>query len=254
MKRRAPLAAATSPTDRLEAAVTQALHVAKKARKHHQSLSGDNFYSNKLSELRADATNAFRNLVSQSAGDVTAMAELMELVFSPDTNQKKRLSTSRELLFSLKTTWREQSSASTPESEGLFPLSILVQTNRGYLTTIGRQMNGCYSAGWYDASSVMMRRLVEIAIIEAFEHKGNADKIKSADGNYLHLSELVQRAIAETSWTLSRNAKKGLPHLRDVGHMSAHGRHFLARKEDLERVQLGCRVVVEEFLHHAGLL
>jgi len=36
--------------------------------------------------------------------------------------------------------------------------------------------------------------------------------------------------------------------------MSAHGRYFLARKEDLEKVQQGCRIVVEEFLHHANLL
>ena len=39
-------------------------------------------------------------------------------------------------------------------------------------------MNGCYSSEWYDASAVMMRRLVEIAIIEAFEKKGVAHKIK----------------------------------------------------------------------------
>jgi hypothetical protein len=42
--------------------------------------------------------------------------------------------------------------------------------------------------------------------------------------------------------------------MRDVGHMSAHGRYFAARKEDLEAAKPGCRIVVEEFLHHAGLI
>jgi hypothetical protein len=99
-----------------------------------------------------------------------------------------------------------------------------------------------------------MRRLLEIVIIEAFEAKALAAKITDGDGNYLQLSGLINAALAETSWTLSRNAKKYLPQLRDVGHQSAHGRYFLARREDIERLQPGCRAVLEEFLHHAGLL
>ena len=115
-------------------------------------------------------------------------------------------------------------------------------------------MNGCYSQGWYDGCAVMMRRLVEIAIIEAFEHKAIGNKIKGRDGNYLQLSELVTHALAEPTIPLSRNAKKFLPQLRDAGHWSAHGRYYLAQKDDLEKVQPGCRIVVEEFLHHAQLI
>ena len=115
-------------------------------------------------------------------------------------------------------------------------------------------MNGCYSSGWCDAAAVMMRRLIEIAIIEAFEARGFAAKIKDASGNYLQLSDLVTTALGETAWTLSRNSKKALPSLRDVGHMSAHGRYFSARKDDLEGLKPGCRIVIEEFLHHAHLL
>ncbi len=115
-------------------------------------------------------------------------------------------------------------------------------------------MNGCFDSGWYDASAVMMRRLVEISIIEAFEHKGIAQKIKAADDNYRQLSDLVSIALNEPALSLSRNAKKFLPQLRDVGHMSAHGRFFHAQKEDLDKVQIGFRVVVEELLRHAALL
>ncbi|MDE2179706.1 MAG: DUF4145 domain-containing protein [candidate division NC10 bacterium] len=115
-------------------------------------------------------------------------------------------------------------------------------------------MNGCFSQGWYDASAVMMRRLLEIALIEAFEAKGIAAKIKDTTGDYLQLSDLTARALSETSWTLSRNCKKALPSLRDAGHNSAHGRYYHARREDLEGLRSGCRIVIEEFLHHAGLL
>lgn len=244
-----------SPAVRLEALAQQALHIAKKARKHRQNLANDNFYGNQLAGLRADAANAFRELSSQSVGDTTALAEITEAVFAAQTTGADRLAAARELVFALRTTWKESKPAkSLIGDEGLFPLAILVQANRGYLVTIGRQMNGCFSQGWHDACAVMMRRLIEVSIIEAFEHKAIAQKIKGADGNYIHLTDLVARALAEPTLPLSRNVKRLLPQLRDVGHMSAHGRYFLARKDDLEKVQQGCRVVVEEFLHHAGLL
>jgi hypothetical protein len=242
------------PTAVLEALGHESIAVAKKARKHGKSLRGDNFYGNKLAELRADATNAFRQLSSRSAGDSSALAELVEIVFSPDTHHPKRIEANRELVVALRTTWRESTEPSTAETQDLFPLSILSEAGRGYLVTVGRQMNGCFRAGWFDSCAVMMRRLVEIAIIEAFEAKGIAHKITGADGNYVQLSDLITHALAEQSWTLSRNAKKYLPQLRDLGHQSAHGRYYTARPEDLERVRPGCRVVIEEFLHHAGLL
>ncbi|HEY1372241.1 MAG TPA: hypothetical protein VGH50_07205 [Candidatus Binatia bacterium] len=243
------------PALRLDDLAQQALYITKKARKHRQNLSNDNFYGNKLAELRADAANAFRELSSQSVGDTTALAELTETVFGTKTTVENRLIAVRELSYALRTTWKESRLIGpTIVDEGFFPLTVLVEANRGYLVTVGRQMNGCFSQGWYDACAVMMRRLIEIAIIEAFEHKAIAERIKGADGNYLQLTELVGRALAEPALPLSRNAKKFLPKLRDVGHNSAHGRYFLARKSDIENVQQGCRIVIEEFLHHANLL
>jgi len=172
-------------------------------------------------------------------------------VFSASTKSRERTEAYQQLCYNLRTTSR--SSPTPREDEGLFPLSILSQANRGYLVTIGRQMNGCFAMAWYDASAVMMRRLVEISIIEAFERKGIAGKVKDSSGSYLRLTDLVARALAETAWTLSRNARRGLPQLRDVGHMSAHGRYFSARREDIDALRPACRVVVQEFLHHAGL-
>lgn len=254
MARRRPKTEGASPAERLEYAVQRALDVAKKARKHRMSLSGANFYANKLAEVRADATNAFNDLSAQSVGDTSAMAEMIEAVFSAVGKPNERVRASRELLFSLKTTWRDSTPTGVADGEGLFPLGVLTQSNRGYLTAIGRQMNGCYSSGWYDASAVMMRRLLEIALIEAFENKRVAHKIKDGSGNYVQLTDLIAAAVKEPSLSLSRNCRKYLPQLRDVGHMSAHGRYFQAKKDDVDRLRQGCRIVVEEFLHHAGLL
>lgn len=240
-------------SSRLERLVRDGIEVARKAKRHRNSLSGDNFYANKLASLRADATNAFRELASSSAGDTSALAEMIEQVFAAPTPAKQRTETARNLVFSLQTTWKTVQRRIT-ESEGLFPLSILSQAKRGYLITVGRQINGCFTSGWYDASAVMMRRLIEIAIIEAFEAHTIANKIKDAAGDYLQLSDLVRFTLAEPSWNLSRNTKRSLPQLRELGHKSAHGRYYSARKEDVESVRADCRVVVEELLHIAKLL
>lgn len=241
-----------SPSQSLEQLAREATDTAKKAKRHRKSLSGDNFYANKLAALRADATNAFRDLAPTSAGDSSAIAELLETVFSPASDSKGRASASHELSYNLRTIWR--STAVPMEDQGLFPLNLLSRAGRGYLVSVGRQMNGAYGMNWYDAAAVMMRRLVEISIIEAFEAKGVEGKIKDAAGSYVQLSDLISKALAEPSFALSRNAKKALPGLRDLGHMSAHGRYFTAQKSDVDAAQPGCRIVIEEFLHHAKLL
>lgn len=244
---------AANPTDQLADLVRQVMGLVKTARRNRMSLSGSNFYANKLVELRADATNLFRDLAPVSAGDSSALGEMIERVFSASTLSPARSQASRDLLFSLATTWRS-ANRTTREDDGLFPLSILSQSGRGYLVTVGRQMNGCFSQGWHDACAVMMRRLLETALIEAFEAKGIAAKIKDARGDYLQLSDLISHALAESTWTLSRNCKRALPSLRDAGHNSAHGRYYHARREDIEGLRAGCRIVIEEFLHHAELL
>src|SRR5262249_18444390 len=155
--------------------------------------------------------------------------------FSAASDPNRRLLATRELTHALRTTWRDGGDSELPSADvDLFPLTILAEAHRGYLVTIGRQMNGSYRAGWFDGCAVMMRRLIEISIIEAFEANNIAHKIKNADGNFVQLSDLVTAALNESSWTLSRNARKFLPKLRDIGHQSAHGRYYTARREDIE--------------------
>jgi hypothetical protein len=60
---------------------------------------------------------------------------------------------------------------------GLFPVEIVGGT-RGYVEKIAEQANGCYVMGWYDACAVMVRRLIEILIIDNFEAKGKLSDIR----------------------------------------------------------------------------
>lgn len=183
------------------------------------------------------------------------MAEMVEIVFGPETPFKQRVEHSRNLVHELRTKkWRSIRVSTTQEEGGLFPLSLISKTKRGYVVTVCRQMNGCFSSGWYDAAAVMMRRLLETSIIEAFEAHHPDHKIKNSQGDFLQLSDLISAALSETSWNLSRNTKKALPNLRDVGHISAHARRYTAQKPDITKISQDCRIAIEEFLHLAGLL
>jgi hypothetical protein len=244
-----------SPIERLEQLAGEAVSVAKRGRKHKQNLSGGAFYARKLAELRILATNAFVDLKSGTAGNTSALAELIASVFSPNTEPRRRSEAERELIFALRTTWRGNVHPRVAFVEdGIFPLTLLEQTGRGYLIIIGRQINDCFMNGFYDACAVMMRRLLEISIIDAFEAKGVANKIRDTNGNYFQLTDLVTAALSELSFTLSRNTKRALPRLRDNGHLSAHGRSYFAQRADLERVQPDFRVATEELLRVSGLL
>ncbi len=122
------------------------------------------------------------------------------------------------------------------------------------MVKVGVQMNGSYKSGWCDAAAVMMRRLIETVIVEAFEGYHLESKVKDGNGEFFQLTDLVNAALNEPAWNLTRNTKKSLPKLKDVGHLSAHARRYNARTPELDKLVPDVRVVIEEFLHLANLL
>jgi hypothetical protein len=138
------------------------------------------------------------------------------------------------------------------ESEKIIPISV-VRGTRGYIEKIANQVNGCYEKGWFDACAVMIRRLIETLLIEAFENKKIDHKIKSSQGDFLTLDDIIDKALAETSWNLTRNTKRALPRLKKIGDLSAHSRRYNAHFKDVESVADDIRVVVQEFIYLASL-
>jgi hypothetical protein len=127
----------------------------------------------------------------------------------------------------------------------------LVKNTRGYIEKIANQINGCYEKGWYDACAVMIRRLLETLIIEVFESKGIDSKIKK-DGDFMFLRDMISVTLSETSLNLSRNTKKALPALKDIGDKSAHSRRFNAIRQDIDNIKTDLRTVIQEFIYLAN--
>ncbi len=140
-----------------------------------------------------------------------------------------------------------------PNREQSVIYSSLVSGTRGYLEKLVHQINGTYEHGWYDACAVMIRRLMETLIIEAFESHKIEGNIKNKEGNFLYLGDLVNVTLAEQSWNLGRDAKRSLKALKDIGDKSAHSRRFIAHRRDIDKVLDELRVVVQELVYLAEL-
>lgn len=242
--------------------VDQAVETAKKAKKHRASLTGDNFYAEKIFTLRANATQLFQSLVDGSVGETAAYAEMIDVVFAPDTEKSVRLEMSRNLKHQLLTAKPKVPNSKTggsgsppqPSAFQIIPSSLLNQVKRGYITILGRQVNDCFEHGCYDACMSMMRRMLEVAIIDVYEHLKIEARIKDGGQNYFYLTDLVHRIIAEPDIKLTRGPKKDLPNLKELGNRSSHGKSFFAKKEDVENYQISFRSSLEELLRLADLL
>lgn len=145
---------------------------------------------------------------------------------------------------------------SIDHASGYLPEPIWKNT-RGYVEEVCRELNGSFHHAYYNATAVMLRRLLETLIIEAYDHLNREAEIKDGGGNYLMLSDLAERVCGENGHkglNLGRDSKKALKEARSVGNWSAHARRFLAHAGDLTRFQAGMRLLVQELIQIADLV
>jgi hypothetical protein len=138
------------------------------------------------------------------------------------------------------------------QKELVLPFSV-VRGTRGYIERVVNQVNGSYENGWYDASAVMIRRLLETLIIEVFEHHGIASKIQNTSGDFFYLRDLISVCLKESAWNLSRNCKAAMPKLKDIGDKSAHSRRYNVHGGDIAPLTGDIRLVVQELIYLAAL-
>ena len=139
-----------------------------------------------------------------------------------------------------------------PKTEQVLPLAVIEKT-RGYYKNIILQANQCYETNCFDACSVMIRKFVEILIIDVYEQNGRARDIKDAGGEFHMLSNLVNTILADTAFNIGRETKKYLPDIKSLGDRAAHNRRYLATKPDVDKLISPLRVIADELLHLAKL-
>jgi hypothetical protein len=180
--------------------------------------------------------------------------------------RKTKLASEAKSGFSLKPGSRKIIRGWLPDLDGIQPAidhasgylpEPIWRNTRGYIEEVCRELNGCFHHAYYNAAAVMLRRLLETLIIEAYEHLDRETEIKDGGGNYLMLTDLAQRACGEKGRkgiNLGRDSKQALKEARSVGNWSAHARRFLAHAGDLTRFQAGMRLLAQELIQIADLV
>jgi len=138
--------------------------------------------------------------------------------------------------------------------DSLLPEILFEEARRPYLKKIAQQMNAAYENNLFDACALMMRRLLEILLIHAFQNLASEDDIKDQDGDYVNLKTLVNKAKSSKEISLSSSVRKSIDDFRELGNLSAHRITYNCRRDDIRPIRLEYRALIEELLYKAGFL
>ena len=139
-------------------------------------------------------------------------------------------------------------------SSGLLLDEQKFKINRPNINKLVDQINHCYEYNCYDACAVLMRKLFETVLILAYENLQIANEIKDGTGNYHMLESITGNAKNNSTLNLSREPKKSLDKIRDVGNYSAHNIYYNATKKDIDDINTLYRLVMEELYYKAGFM
>lgn len=135
-------------------------------------------------------------------------------------------------------------------STDLFDLSIIekIPNVPYYILLIVKEMCGCYDSGLYTACLGMLRKLIETLIIEQFEKYNLDSEIKDKNGNFYHLTILIDKYETTSNWNPSINLKKSLKNIKKYGDLSVHNRRFFAKKSDIDGLKYDTRLAIQEMI------
>lgn len=138
--------------------------------------------------------------------------------------------------------------------DSLLPESLFTNTKRRYLVRMAQQINASYEGHLFDGTTLLMRRLLEILLIHAFQHAGIESEIESPDGNYVKLKTLINKASSSAVISLTPETRKSIDQFRELGNLSAHKVTYNCRRDDIKPIRMEYRAIIEELLYKGGLV
>lgn len=136
-------------------------------------------------------------------------------------------------------------------SPSIIPDSF-VQGTHPHLEQLVRQINGAFNAGFWDASAVLIRRLLESLIIEVFIRKKLTHEIR-VNNSFLMLDKLIGRICNHNQIILGRNTPATMEAIKRLGDTAAHDRLYITPPEDIEHQKLQIRHTIKELLTLADI-
>lgn len=235
--------------------------IAKPAEKHRKPLGGHNPYADRFHAAVVKITAAVGKVRPHLDGldldpaDRGKFDQSITALTDPKSRAKEKAEAVRTLRMVCDTAIVPKADGMTaspvPSTESVLPMAV-VKGTKGNLEQIVTQINGCYEHQWFDACSVMIRKLAEILIIAVYEKNGVASEVKDKNDNYLMLADLLANFRGKKSvWHLGRETIPTLEKMKERGDRSAHNRTYLATKQDVDGLISGLRVTVPELIEKA---
>lgn len=145
----------------------------------------------------------------------------------------------------------EEKSEEIFSSDVILPENLFMST-RGYIEKICKQINASYENNIFDGSAVLMRRLIELLLIEGYIYHNRLSEIQ--DNNDLkNLNTIINYTVSNNVFNLSKSTKECLDDFRKLGNFSAHRIQYNCTKSEIKKVAMEFRVAVEELLYASHL-
>lgn len=122
------------------------------------------------------------------------------------------------------------------------------------IRSLAWQVNASFENHLFDCCAVVMRRLMEVLLVLAYQNLGIESEIMDSSGNrHISLEKIVKNAAQNSALLLSGNAKKDMNLFRDLGNYSAHKIWYNCTQQDIQPHTLKYRALIEELIYKAGL-
>jgi hypothetical protein len=129
---------------------------------------------------------------------------------------------------------------------------ILYKGTRGYIEKLAIQVNASYHRNIFDGCAMLMRRLLEVLLVETYDSLGKRSEIED-NGTLKNLSTIIGHTLANKVVNFHKDSIAVLDTFRELGNLSAHRIRYNATRVDISNVKLQYRAVIEELLYAAGI-
>ncbi len=148
--------------------------------------------------------------------------------------------------------WQEPETPNTIISNSSIIPNELIDNLQRNIKKLCYQINASYEHNLFDCCAIIMRRLLEILLIETYVASGFEDEIKLESGYYLNLDKIIDKVDGSKKIRFSATTKKDLKQIKEIGNLSAHKIWYNCTQSDIDLIKQKYRLIIEELLYLSG--
>jgi hypothetical protein len=149
---------------------------------------------------------------------------------------------------SIAATSAKQTQAEQPASNQFLPSEVFDKCPH-YIKNTVHQINGCWNHDYLEACAVMVRRLLQLLIVDLYKSRGWDKELRDGTTqDLIGLKGMVNRAKGDSRFGFDSRMGKWLDELKNLGDIAAHDHTIRLRKTDLVARKESLRYASERLL------